>query len=94
MHTILREERYIIVIGPQQHLLRIQELLSGPERWPGAFRLVLAASHYHKAHTFHGCSALDVATDAARYLSSHLGEDPMFSSGIKRVRPGRTHSAA
>jgi hypothetical protein len=76
LNTILREERYIIFVGSQELVLRIQEFLSGTESWPGRFRLNLPASDSYKARTFYGGSSFEVAREAVEYLESKVTQDP------------------
>jgi hypothetical protein len=71
MNNILREERYIVVVGAREHVFRIQELLSDNALCaPGRFRLDLPASDSYNARTFHGNSSLEVAKQAVDYLES------------------------
>jgi len=71
MNNILREERYIVVMGAREHVFRIQELLSDSAPCaPGRFRLDLPASDSYRARTFQGNSSLEVAKQAVDYLES------------------------
>ena len=69
MSVLLREERYILYSGVQEHVMRLQELVGGDEVWPGRFRVELSASEGKKAARFYGSSSSEVIERATRYLS-------------------------
>jgi phenylacetate-coenzyme A ligase PaaK-like adenylate-forming protein len=70
METILREERYIARLGAQDQIFRVQELVSGAERWPESFRIQVPASLTRGARTIYGASARDAVAKAMAYLAS------------------------
>jgi phenylacetate-coenzyme A ligase PaaK-like adenylate-forming protein len=70
MASLIREDRYLLRIGAEEHILRVQELVWGSERWPEPFRVEICASGGHKAAKFYGTSAREVVEMAAEYLSS------------------------
>ena len=69
MTTLLREERYILRSGNQEHVLRVQELISGSEAWIERFRVQLSASNLRAAKTIYGSTGREVAEKAAAYLA-------------------------
>lgn len=68
MLTIVRELRYIVSVRNEQHVLRVEELVSGTERWPGKFRVQLHASLRYRAQTIYGTTDHEVAQKVAEYL--------------------------
>lgn len=68
MFVLLREYRYIVQIGSQSHVLRIEELVSGPVVWGDKFRVQIPPSTGREATTIHGTSADEVAEAAAQFL--------------------------
>ena len=68
MYTLLREYRYRVLVGPETHVLRIEELIQGTAGWGGRFRVQLPASHYSEATTIYGASEQEVAESAARLI--------------------------
>lgn len=72
MSDLAKKERYIVLLGTEEHVLRVQELVSGPTLWPSPFRIQLAASSSQVGKTFYGASALEVVERAAQYLSSSV----------------------
>jgi hypothetical protein len=95
MNNILREERYIAIVGAREHVFRIQELLSDNAPCAlGRFRLDLSASDSYKARTFHGNSSHEVAKQAVDYLESSVvqGSDSSLTdvSGITERHLGRS----
>jgi len=70
MATILKEHRYIVRIRDGEHVLRIQELISGTEEWPERIRVQLPASIHYRARTIYGITEKEVAEKAAAYLES------------------------
>src|SRR6267378_1961525 len=73
---LIKEERYIFSIGTEEHVLRVQELVSGSTPWPEPFRTHLPASNFREARKFHGRTALAVADRATKYISSTVREVP------------------
>jgi phenylacetate-coenzyme A ligase PaaK-like adenylate-forming protein len=74
MSTILKEHRYILRIGYQEHILRVQEFISGPEGWRETFRIQLPASVHHEARTIYGSTEMKAVEKAASYLESPPAE--------------------
>ena len=73
MATILREERYIVSIGLEEHVLRVQQLISGSDSWPQRFRVQIPASEDRKANTMYGSTGKEVAERAVDYLNLFSG---------------------
>lgn len=73
MGDLIREERYIFLTGVREHVLRVQELVSGSTTWPERFRIYIPASHSRNAERFYGTTALQVLERATEYLS-FMGE--------------------
>jgi hypothetical protein len=71
--TMIREQRYIVYIGTEEHVLRMQELLWGSESWPERFRVLLPASREWAATTTYGSTGREAAERAMEYLSCFLG---------------------
>jgi len=59
--VILKEHRYVVQVGPVSHVLRIEELVSGPAVWRDNFRLLIPADRNREAKTIYGASAEEVA---------------------------------
>ena len=74
MGELIKEERYIFSQGPQEHVLRVQELLSGPVAWPERFCIHLPASHTQPAKKFYGTTAREAVDLAIEFLSSDSSE--------------------
>jgi len=69
MFTLVRHYRYEIKIGSESHILRIEELVSGPDVWGGTFRLVLPVSGGKETKTIYGATADEVANRAAELMN-------------------------
>jgi hypothetical protein len=69
MATMIKEETYILYIGTEEYVLRVQELLWGLEPWPERFRVQIPASAERKATTVYGSTGRDAAERAMEYLS-------------------------
>jgi hypothetical protein len=73
MGELIREERYIFLLGATEHVLRVQELISSQVvTWPGKFRIQIAGSHRRDGKTVYGRTALETAGRAMEYLSSSV----------------------
>jgi len=72
MSDLVKEERYILLLGTEEHILRVQELISGTTVWPMPYRINLAASYAQEGKTFYGTSAREVVERAAEYLPSSV----------------------
>jgi hypothetical protein len=70
MATMIREEKYVVYIDTEEHVLRVQELLFGLEAWPEKFRALLPASREWTATVVYGSSGREAAERATQYLSS------------------------
>jgi len=75
MAELIREERYIFLSGNDQHVIRVQELISGSAGWPDRFRVHVPASHMLKAKKFYGTTARETAERAIEYLTSPVCTD-------------------
>jgi hypothetical protein len=71
MATMIREERYILYLDTQEHVLRVQELVWGLEPWPEKFRALLPLSREWTATTVYGSTSREAAERAMEYLSLH-----------------------
>lgn len=76
MSVLLKEERYILYSGLEEHVMRVQEPVEGDVIGPGRFRIELSASEGKRAARFYGSSSSEVIKKATRYLS-----------GIPEARP-------
>jgi phenylacetate-coenzyme A ligase PaaK-like adenylate-forming protein len=72
MANLIREERYILQMGTEEHILRVQELVLGAETWPERFRIKMPASHTREAKTFYGATSDEVVRRAVEFLSSSV----------------------
>ena len=72
MANLIREERYIFQIGTEEHILRVQEIISGADAWPERFRIKVPASHTREAKTFYGATSDEVVQRATEFLSSSV----------------------
>jgi hypothetical protein len=68
MATLVKHHRYEIKIGSESHILRIEELVSGPDVWGGSFRLVLPANGSKTIKTIYGATADEVANRAVAVM--------------------------
>jgi hypothetical protein len=66
--VILKEHRYVVQVGAVRHMLRIEELVSGPALWRAKFRLHIPADPNSQAQTLYGASAEEVAELGADFL--------------------------
>ena len=85
MAELIKEERYIFSIGTEEHVLRVQELVSGSTPWPEPFRTHLPASNFREARKFHGRTALAAADRATEYISSTVREVPPYRAALTRA---------
>jgi hypothetical protein len=69
MCVVLKEHRYVVQVGAVNHVLRIEELVSGPTVWRGKFRLLIPAGLNSQAKAVYGSSADEVAELGADFLS-------------------------
>lgn len=69
MATTIREERYIVYIGAEEHVLRVQELLQGLEPWPAKFRTQIPASAERQATTLYGSTEKEVVERVTEFLA-------------------------
>lgn len=72
MPDLIREERFILRIGTEEHVLRVQQLVLGDARWPDEWRVNVPASHGLKAKLCYGSTAEQAAASAAEHLLSGL----------------------
>ena len=68
MCVIFKEHRYVVQVGAASHMLRIEELVSGPALWRAKFRLHIPADSNSQAKTLYGASAEEVAELGADFL--------------------------
>lgn len=69
MFTLIREHRYVLSLGLDTHVLRVEELIAGPISWPRKFRIRLPASMRSEAKTFYGTTGNQVARKITAFLS-------------------------
>jgi len=69
MFTLVRHHRYEIKIGSESQILRIEELVSGPDVWGGTYRLVLLVGDGKTAKTIYGATADEVANRAVELMT-------------------------
>lgn len=75
MVAIIKEERYIINIGNDEHMLRVEQLLWGVEAWPEQFRVLIPPSAERDGNTVYGSTAREVTERAMEYLCCFSGPD-------------------
>jgi hypothetical protein len=68
MCVVLKEHRYVVHVGTVQHVLRIEELVSGLAVWRDRFRLLIPANPSSQAKTIYGASAEEVAELGADFF--------------------------
>jgi|SRR5580700_1775572 hypothetical protein len=78
---LLKEHRYMFLVGATRHVFRVEELVKGAAGWPRRFRLKLAASSLWEAQTFYGVSCRDVAEKAAKFLALEVYDVPESIEG-------------
>jgi len=66
--VVLKEHRYVVQVGTVSHVLRIEELVSGPALWRAKFRLNIPADLNRQAEILYGASADEVAELGADFL--------------------------
>jgi hypothetical protein len=66
---ILKEHRYVVEIGDQKYVFRIEELVSGKAIWKEKFRLHIPAESNRSAKTLYGASAAEVAKLGADFVA-------------------------
>ena len=81
MATMIREEKYILYLDTEEHVLRVQELVWGLEPWPEKFRALLPASRRWTATMVYGSSGREAVEQAMEYLSLY---------SVPRMTPGRS----
>jgi phenylacetate-coenzyme A ligase PaaK-like adenylate-forming protein len=69
MATVIREEKYILYLATEEHILRVQELVWGLEPWPEKFRALLPESPRWTATMVYGSSGREAVGQAMEYLS-------------------------
>jgi len=78
---VLKEHRYLVQIGAETRVLRIQELVHGTAGWGGRFRLQIPAEGGADAQTIYGSTSEEVARLAAEtFKRAHLKLDPRSAS--------------
>jgi hypothetical protein len=76
LYIVLKEHRYLVQIGAETHVLRIQELVDGTVGWGGRFRLQIPAGGGANAQTIYGSTGEEVARLAAEtFERAHLKLD-------------------
>jgi len=73
MATMIKEDRYVVYIGSEEYVLRVQELLWGLDPWPERFRVLLPASNEWTATTMYGSTAREAAERTMEYLHCFIG---------------------
>lgn len=73
MAMMIKEERYIVLIGREEHALRVRELVWGLEPWPEKIRVLLLASREWTATTIYGSTGRETAERATEFLSRFTG---------------------
>jgi hypothetical protein len=68
MQRILKESVYLVQLGPQTHVLRIEELAEEGESWGRKYRLQLPAEGGGETKTIYSSSEMEVALCAAEFL--------------------------
>lgn len=84
MVTLVREERFIVLIGAEEVILRVQELVSGLELWPQRCRVQIPASHTRGALTCYGATPQEVAERAAKELSAPASREVVAQDDLLR----------
>jgi hypothetical protein len=69
--TVIREERYLVDIGAEQFVLRVQEEISGCAFWPGKFRVQIPGTQDRRLTTVYGATALEAVENAILHLRGH-----------------------
>jgi hypothetical protein len=69
MATMIKEEKYILYLDGEEHVLRVQELVLSLEPWPEKFRALLPASRRWTATMVYGFSGREAVERAMHYLS-------------------------
>jgi hypothetical protein len=75
MCVVLKEHRYVVHVGTVKHVLRVEELVSGPAVWRDKFRLLIPADPSGEAKAIYGATALEVAKVGAGVLGGRKPKD-------------------
>jgi hypothetical protein len=75
MFTLLQEHRFVVPIGTETVMLRVEELVSGSPVWGGTFRLQIPPSAATEAKTLYGESKEEVARLGAEFLDRRRAAD-------------------
>ena len=81
MTDLLREERYILLVGTTEHVLRVQESIWASTAWPARFRIQVPTSSTREGKKIYGATAREALAAAVDYLPSAVqgSERPPFS---------------
>jgi hypothetical protein len=71
MANLIKEDRYIYLVGTTKHFLHVQELVWGSSAWPGRFHIQVRATREREGKNFYGKTALEVVQKAIEYLYCH-----------------------
>jgi hypothetical protein len=84
---ILKEHRYVVQVGAVNHVLRIEELVSGPALWRAKFRLNIPADLNRQAEILYGASADEVAELGADFLGGRKpkAKSPMSTPQLTKL---------
>lgn len=88
MANLITEYRYILQIGVEEVVLRVQELIWGAEPWPEKCRIQLPASPTRAAQKFYGANPREVVEKAVQYLE----ESESRASGTRMPSSQRRES--
>jgi hypothetical protein len=69
MTMMIKEEKYILYLDTEEHVLRVQELVWGLEAWPEKFRALLPPSRRWTATMVYGSSGREAVERAMEYMS-------------------------
>lgn len=70
MVTLVKEHRYIAYTHVDTLVLRIEEFVSGPVRWPDQYRLKMPATADRPAKTFYGSTSHEVAEKGGQFIQA------------------------
>ena len=83
MTEMIKEERYIFLVGTTEHVLRVQELVWGSTAWPQKFRIEVPASFTRTGKKFYGATAREAIERATQYLTSPFWESSPSPQAIR-----------
>jgi hypothetical protein len=78
MSMLIKEEQYVMFIGTDGHVLRVQELIWGIEPWPERFRVHIPASDEQNGITVYAPTSREAVELATEHLLACAPSQPSW----------------